>query len=270
MPDLLRVCDGASDPASPTPASDAVLAALRTLVSGSSCASLDPINSVALIPLLFLIMGIAGRHLMRDGAGGIAVRVQPVDLPPGSGLGSSAALCVATSAALVAATQQHSQDSGMAAPSEEGDDRWGCASEAHGWRPTPALLTLVNDWAFVGEKVIHGTPSGLDNTVSCYGGALTYAKEPKVRCMGGGSGWWLDAALRLLWSVVQWLANTQWTLVWCVGAVCGCGCRFKSQSVTSPRSVSSSPTRACPRALAHWWRACASAWVAFPLWWTPS
>ncbi|CAN0281519.1 unnamed protein product, partial [Hapterophycus canaliculatus] len=34
----------------------------------------------------------------------------------------------------------------------------------------------INAWAFAGETVLHGTPSGLDNTVSCYGGAIKFIK----------------------------------------------------------------------------------------------
>lgn len=35
----------------------------------------------------------------------------------------------------------------------------------------------MNRWAFVSEKVLHGTPSGVDNSVSVFGGALAYIKS---------------------------------------------------------------------------------------------
>ncbi|XP_063502784.1 mevalonate kinase isoform X5 [Pongo pygmaeus] len=35
-------------------------------------------------------------------------------------------------------------------------------------------LELINKWAFQGERVIHGNPSGVDNAVSTWGGALRY------------------------------------------------------------------------------------------------
>lgn len=34
----------------------------------------------------------------------------------------------------------------------------------------------VNRWAFVAEKVLHGNPSGVDNAVSVFGGALAYTR----------------------------------------------------------------------------------------------
>nr|XP_025123258.1 mevalonate kinase isoform X2 [Bubalus bubalis] len=41
-------------------------------------------------------------------------------------------------------------------------------------RWTEENLELINKWAFQGEKVIHGNPSGVDNAVSTWGGALRY------------------------------------------------------------------------------------------------
>ena len=36
---------------------------------------------------------------------------------------------------------------------------------------------IVNQWAFIGEKCIHGTPSGIDNAVANYGNALLFEKD---------------------------------------------------------------------------------------------
>ncbi|XP_050940686.1 mevalonate kinase-like [Cucumis melo] len=75
------------------------------------------------------------------------------ELPLGSGLGSSAAFCVALSAALLAL-------SGFVNVDWE-HRRWMIYKEDE--------LDLLNKWAFEGEKIIHGKPSGIDNTVSTYG-----------------------------------------------------------------------------------------------------
>lgn len=75
------------------------------------------------------------------------------ELPLGSGLGSSAALCVAFSAALLALSDSSKLDFSHKGWQVFGDSE----------------LELVNKWAFEGEKIIHGRPSGIDNTVSTYG-----------------------------------------------------------------------------------------------------
>ncbi|KAJ2311943.1 Mevalonate kinase [Coemansia sp. RSA 2705] len=79
-------------------------------------------------------------------------------LPVGSGLGSSASFNVALAAALLQLNGQ------LRANAESPEDR-----------------RLINDWAFAGEQVAHGTPSGIDNSVATYGGFLAYTKgsEPQ-------------------------------------------------------------------------------------------
>jgi mevalonate kinase len=68
------------------------------------------------------------------------------EIPIGVGLGSSAAIAVATVAALNNLFQL------QLGPSE------------------------ISQHAFEGEKVTHATPSGIDNTISTYGGAILYKK----------------------------------------------------------------------------------------------
>jgi len=41
---------------------------------------------------------------------------------------------------------------------------------------SPELKNLANQWAYQGERITHGNPSGIDNTVSCYGGIVAYKK----------------------------------------------------------------------------------------------
>jgi len=69
------------------------------------------------------------------------------DLPTYGGLGSSAAFCVAIVNAVA-------KEKGINLTKEE-----------------------INKHAFEGEKAFHGTPSGIDNTVACYGGIVEYRKD---------------------------------------------------------------------------------------------
>ena len=78
-------------------------------------------------------------------------------IPIASGLGSSASISVCLSIALLAQTGK---------------------INAQDIRPGNAhATTLVNNWAFVGELNIHGTPSGIDNTVATLGKAVLFQKN---------------------------------------------------------------------------------------------
>ncbi|NVM52981.1 MAG: mevalonate kinase [Candidatus Helarchaeota archaeon] len=68
------------------------------------------------------------------------------DIPIGVGLGSSAAITVATTAALNSLF----------------DLKLG--------------LDAISSIAYEGEKITHGTPSGIDNSISTYGGAILFKK----------------------------------------------------------------------------------------------
>ncbi len=92
-----------------------------------------------------------GIVLKMTGAGsGISVHITRCDIPTGSGLGSSAAAAVAIAKA---ASELYSKN---------------------------LSLEQVNNIAYECEKLIHGTPSGGDNTASCYGGLIWFQKaQPK-------------------------------------------------------------------------------------------
>ena len=82
-------------------------------------------------------------------------------LPLSSGLGSSASYCAALSSAFWSLAQLSD-------------------SAAAGTATKLAVDTeVVNAWAYEGERVLHGTPSGVDNSAIVHGGCLLYRRgEP--------------------------------------------------------------------------------------------
>jgi mevalonate kinase len=101
-------------------------------------------------------------------------------LPVGAGLGSSASFssCVATALLLL-----HHRISlpALPEPSRTPDEQSHDPGHVHvsheGRRALPRQLAEeVNRWAFVAEKILHGNPSGVDNSVAVFGGALAYTR----------------------------------------------------------------------------------------------
>ena len=79
-------------------------------------------------------------------------------IPIASGLGSSASISVCLAIAILLQTGKVQQTE-----VQPGNNK---------------ITELINDWAFVGELNIHGTPSGLDNTVATLGKAVLYKRNP--------------------------------------------------------------------------------------------
>ncbi|XP_074777274.1 mevalonate kinase isoform X3 [Athene noctua] len=112
-------------------------------------------ESLATLAFLYLCLAISAKY---GDVPSVDILVWS-ELPTGAGLGSSAAFAVCLAAALLTAC------GAISCPLKEGEPtaRW-----------TEEELTLINRWAFQGERVIHGNPSGVDNAVGTWGGALRY------------------------------------------------------------------------------------------------
>jgi mevalonate kinase len=111
---------------------------------------------------------VAGHEIARGSLSGMEVTIAS-DVPVGAGLGSSAAYAVCLAAALL----QHRHPALLhngAQPQPPGS-----RFEGH-LRPSDAVRHEVNQWAYLVEQVLHGTPSGLDNAVSTQGGALRFVR----------------------------------------------------------------------------------------------
>lgn len=94
-------------------------------------------------------------------SGGVSIKVSS-EIPIAVGLGSSAAICVATVAAI-------------------GELLGGGLSKEE-----------ISSLAFEGEKLIHGSPSGIDNNISTHGGILRYERG------GGYERYELEGGLPLI------------------------------------------------------------------------
>ncbi|XP_022654807.1 mevalonate kinase-like isoform X1 [Varroa jacobsoni] len=109
----------------------------------------------SLVTFLFLYNGIAQKQSKSP------KNFLPVELiihstlPIGAGLGSSAAYSVAVAASLLRLFK--------VVPSKGGV-------------PAKEDLEIISKWAFQSEVILHGKPSGIDNSICTFGGALLFQK----------------------------------------------------------------------------------------------
>lgn len=80
------------------------------------------------------------------------------ELPVGAGLGSSASFCTCLASSLLLLFGHISEANTLTG-------QWSSSD-----------LDIINKWAFEGEKIIHGKPSGVDNSVATFGGMLTFKR----------------------------------------------------------------------------------------------
>uniref|UniRef100_H2XTF1 Mevalonate kinase n=1 Tax=Ciona intestinalis TaxID=7719 RepID=H2XTF1_CIOIN len=98
---------------------------------------------------LFLIFSKSNNFLCLN------IEVKSQNLPIGAGLGSSAAINVAMATAFLVMADQIQPTGNDMLLNEES-------------------LTLINEHAYLMEKIVHGNPSGIDNSVATYGGAASF------------------------------------------------------------------------------------------------
>ncbi|KAK7087209.1 hypothetical protein V1264_021286 [Littorina saxatilis] len=125
---------------------------------------------LAIISFLYLYCYIGQRSKEQSGLPPIHVRMIS-QLPVGAGLGSSAAFSVCLAAVLLQLTGQATPS---VHPEEQGDSN---SAKGAVWKWSLDDLLLINKWAFLGEKIIHGHPSGIDNSVSTLGGAIRFQNK---------------------------------------------------------------------------------------------
>ncbi|XP_065424919.1 mevalonate kinase isoform X3 [Chrysemys picta bellii] len=148
---LLRAfSDGLDESKSPSPEQMDALKEFAGITTG-----LSTTESLGTLAFLYLYLSISAKY-------GQIPSVEIVvwsELPTGAGLGSSAAYSVCLAAALLTAC------GAIGCPLEEEKSvvRW-----------PEEELDLINRWAFRGEQVIHGKPSGVDNSVATWGGVLRF------------------------------------------------------------------------------------------------
>ena len=85
-------------------------------------------------------------------------------IPSNAGLGSSAAYSVCLSAAFLYCAGQVEWTASSVRVATSGDGVFQPAGRSF------SDYRLINQWALIGEKIVHGSPSGLDNSVSVLGG----------------------------------------------------------------------------------------------------
>lgn len=85
-------------------------------------------------------------------------------VPMGSGLGSSASVCGSLATGyynILRQIEQHDHDLGH---------------KKLNLSLTLSQRKVINHWAFEGERIIHGTPSGVDNSCVVYGGVVSFRR----------------------------------------------------------------------------------------------
>eukprot|EP00090_Calanus_glacialis_P028946 TRINITY_DN4641_c0_g1_i4.p1 TRINITY_DN4641_c0_g1~~TRINITY_DN4641_c0_g1_i4.p1 ORF type:complete len:401 (+),score=96.87 TRINITY_DN4641_c0_g1_i4:50-1252(+) len=151
---------------SPQPAPPEVLTKIRQFLTNS--VSVDPDNGV--ISFLYLYISLLPH------CPPLSAKITS-DIPIGAGLGSSAAMSVCFASGLLL-YGRNVNGIDLTNGNEMIDDNKNVNPSMEKLGSQHDLSTkemeLICSWAFMSEKIMHGTPSGIDNSVSTYGGVVTF------------------------------------------------------------------------------------------------
>lgn len=144
---------------------------VRSAVLSEQCASSpETVKALMAFVLLFVHSQLAHQPQLTEQCASLDCLVTST-LPVGAGLGSSAAYCASVCGALWRASRRAlCSDSACLSAS--------CA------QPCKTCKDALNARTYQAERVLHGNPSGIDNSVAVYGGALSFTKKDGVHVLG--------------------------------------------------------------------------------------
>ncbi|KAG5895350.1 hypothetical protein JTB14_003147 [Gonioctena quinquepunctata] len=153
---------------------ETLLDKVDNFLKATGTTDLNPAQLVATTSLFYLLAGILGSVDIELVSISIEVSTQ---LDIGAGTGSSASYLVSSSAAFLQYVKLKKKSENFSKV-EYKPSSW----DVNLSKFSNKELDIICSWAYCAEKIVHGTPSGLDNTICTYGSIVEFRKglSPKL------------------------------------------------------------------------------------------